>query len=143
MRGQIVQFTTETRDCCEGLEPQGLTCGGCGRHFHVGTQLLQEDDDRLLECPSCGAGCLISDIDGERKEPAHTAIVDILCGEVSAEVGDRIRNIAKTRKTADPNYWSNVMLREQWWAEHGNYGGWDRAAIDAGQDPSIYEPASS
>lgn len=142
MRGQKATFTTETRDCCEGLEPQGLTCGGCGRHFHVGTELLH-GDDRLIECPSCAAGCLISAIAGDSKDPAHQVVVETVCTVVEPEVAERIRNVAKTRTATDPQYWSNVMTRESWYVEHGSYDEWDEAALAAGQDPSIYEPAAS
>lgn len=140
MRGQAVTFNTETRDCCEGLEPQGLTCSGCDRHFHVGTELLQAED-REIHCPSCGGVCFISGIAGETKDPATEAIVEIVCGEAKPEVADRIRAIAKTKKTADPSFWSNVMMRESWYVEHGSYAEWDEAALAAGQDPTIYSAA--
>lgn len=63
-------------------------------------------------------------------------VIDIICREVSAAVAKRIHKVHRSgRRSSDPNYWANVMLRESWREDHGDYGEWDRIAIAGGVDP--------
>jgi hypothetical protein len=142
MKGDTVTMTNEARECCQGLEPAGLTCGGCGRHFHVGTELL-DDDGRVIECPRCESSCAVVDLEGEVKEPSHLKVVELMCEGVEAEVADRIRNVAKTRTSSDPNYWINVATRETWKYENGSYDEWDKAAEASGLDPTLFGPVGA
>lgn len=130
-------------------QPLGINCG-CGHHFHIGPGLLV---GASVSCPRCEGVCPPVEVAGDTLDPAagesHTGgtseaqIIELVCAEVSAEVGDAIRLVAKTRKNPDPNFWANVMLRESWRNEHGSYDGWDEAARAGGVDPAIFGPAAA
>lgn len=119
----------------------GLDCT-CGNHFHVGEQLVRKGA-QAISCPRCETASAA--IDGTRLEPvmptSEEGIIDIVCGEVEPAVAKRVRRVAASRRSTDPSYWANVMLRESWWVEHGSYDGWDEAARAGGQDPTMYGPA--
>ena len=69
-------------------------------------------------------------------------ILDTICSEVPPEVAKRIRKVHRSgRRSTDPNYWANVMLRESWRAEHGSYEEWDRMALAGGVDPLLFGKA--
>lgn len=128
---------------CRG-EPtlRGVNCGACGHHFHVGN--LSVIELGAAACPRCEAiaGTPEGDPPVEPAMPtSEEGLIDIVCGEVEPAVAKRIRKVAATRRSSDPQYWANVMLRESWHVEHGSYEGWDAPARAMGQDPTMYGPA--
>lgn len=138
----------ETGKCgiCDGTHPPyGLNCGGCGHHFHIGGDLLTQTTP--IFCPRCEGAVLPWEIAGGQEADAERSereqqLIDIACGgDIEPEVIEAIRNIAKTRRSMDPNFWLNVTLRETWKFDHGSYDEWDKAARASGNDPTEFGPA--
>lgn len=125
-------------DACRGSTTMvGVECGGCAHHFHIGRQLLGEKE--AIHCPRCETTETARDIGGEPTkavdEMSEMEIIDAVCTDVEPAVAKAVRHVAKTRRSRDPNFWANVMLREMWFIDHGSYDGWDASCRAGGIDP--------